>query len=430
MTDRELRIAEALQKIDNGCSIVAAARDFKILRSTLQGRLKGSQPRRNLAILSQKLSPVQEETLINWILDIEAAGRAPSQRDIYDFASLVLAEGGNELQLGHNWVSQFLHRHPNIKMKPSRGLEALRSNSTRPERLEDWILLVKWLMDRLGVGPDCLYNMDETGMAEGQTRRGKVAGTHLLRYGAVTNSDPTPWVSAIEAGSASGRFIRLVIISPGLPSKDNGLLTIFLTGGLIIVQQAGPMARFFLRWLRKVSLSETKPENRCQWRILIIDGHKAYLTIPFQYTTWKNLYYVLYLPSHTSHVSQPLDVGVFSPLKSAFHRHTRAFVSFDSTAPIQKQRFIQAYRDARDEALTSSNIRAGFRASGLWPCNIERLIQAGRKAGQPPPQDPTPKTPKKPHLAQKQVCNTPKSGSAFKEMMYIAMDNAGSLHRN
>jgi hypothetical protein len=105
-------------------------------------------------------------------------------------------------------------------------------------------------------------------------------------------------------------------------------------------------------------------------------------------------------------------------------------VSFDSTAPIQKQRFIQAYRDARDEALTSYNIRAGFGATGLWPCNVERLVQAGRKAGQPPPQDPTPNTPKKPRLARKQAWNTPKSGSAFKEMMHMAMDDAGNLHRN
>jgi hypothetical protein len=79
MTDREFCIAESLQKVDNGRSILTAARDFKILRSTLQGRLKGSQPRRNLAISNQKLSPVQEETLINWILDIDAAGRTPSQ---------------------------------------------------------------------------------------------------------------------------------------------------------------------------------------------------------------------------------------------------------------------------------------------------------------------------------------------------------------
>jgi 4-hydroxybenzoate polyprenyltransferase len=153
-------------------------------------------------------------------------------------------------------------------------------------------------MDRLGVGPDCLYNMDETGMAEGQTRHGRVAGTHLLRYGAVANSDPTPWVSAFEAGSASGCFIRPVIIFTGSPLQRQWFPDDFPDWGFDYSATGWPNGHILLKWLRKVFLPETKPENRCQWRILIVDGHKAHLTIPFQDRAWKNLCYILYLPSH------------------------------------------------------------------------------------------------------------------------------------
>lgn len=45
-------------------------------------------------------------------------------------------------------------------------------------------------MDRLGVGPDLEYNMDETGMAIRETRHGRVVGSACLRYGAVTEADP------------------------------------------------------------------------------------------------------------------------------------------------------------------------------------------------------------------------------------------------
>ena len=37
-SDRETRIAQALEAIENGAKLTAAARDFQILRMTLQGR--------------------------------------------------------------------------------------------------------------------------------------------------------------------------------------------------------------------------------------------------------------------------------------------------------------------------------------------------------------------------------------------------------
>ena len=69
---------------------------------------------------------------------------------------------------------------------------------------------------------------------------------------------------------------------------------------------------------------------------------------------------VLYLPPHSSHITQPLDVGVFGPLKTAFQRHAKKYASFTTSALIQKQRFVEIYKIARNEAITKSNFEPAF----------------------------------------------------------------------
>ena len=51
------------------------------------------------------------------------------------------------------------------------------------------------------------------------------------------------------------------------------------------------------------------------WRLLILDGHGSHTTPEFMVECFSNKIWLVFLPAHTSHVLQPLDVGVFSALK-------------------------------------------------------------------------------------------------------------------
>jgi 4-hydroxybenzoate polyprenyltransferase len=122
-----------------------------------------------------------------------------------------------------------------------------------------------------------------------------------------------------------------------------------------------------LDWLEEVSLPETTPQDRTLWRILILDNLGAQLTAKFMYTAWKNRVQLIYLPANSTHLTQPLDVGIFGPLKSHFYQETRGFASLNTSAPVQKQRFIEAYNVAREKASTFENIRGAFRGAGIYP---------------------------------------------------------------
>ncbi len=77
---------------------------------------------------------------------------------------------------------------------------------------------------------------------------------------------------------------------------------------------------------------------------------------------------LLFLPPHSSHVLQPLDLTIFGPLKVKYHKEISKFVSLD-ISNIKRPQFIQAYQKARAVAMNKSNIEAGWRISGFYPYN-------------------------------------------------------------
>jgi len=121
-------------------------------------------------------------------------------------------------------------------------------------------------------------------------------------------------------------------------------------------------------WLLKVFLPSTTPKDSA-WRLLILDGFATHIDHQFQLTAFRNRVQLLYLPAHSSHGLQPLDVAVFSPLKYAYRSLIRASTIMTLSAPASKQRFITTYEKARSIAMTPRNIRSGFRATGIWPYN-------------------------------------------------------------
>jgi hypothetical protein len=108
--DREHRIFCALEE-SKTMPVASTAKKHAIPRGTLRDRKKGSTNRHNAQIKYQKLDENQERFLADWILNEEDAGRAPSKKNIREFAQLILKYDNQDFKIGHNWVKP-LHRSP------------------------------------------------------------------------------------------------------------------------------------------------------------------------------------------------------------------------------------------------------------------------------------------------------------------------------
>jgi hypothetical protein len=70
------------------------------------------------------------------------------------------------------------------------------------------------------------------------------------------------------------------------------------------------------------------------------------------------------MPSHSSHLLQPLDIGCFSPLKTAYGRQIEKLIRC-RIHHVTKLEFLPAFHEASKIAFSSQNIQNAFQASGL-----------------------------------------------------------------
>ena len=117
----------------------------------------------------------------------------------------------------------------------------------------------------------------------------------------------------------------------------------------------------------------TRPQDPTQARLLILDGHDSHTTDDFMWNCFNNNIHLILLPPHTSHVLQPLDLSVFSPLKHSYRKHLNNINSWAESTVVGKQLMLKCLLKARQEAITAQNIKSGWKAGGLWPVSDQTL---------------------------------------------------------
>ena len=105
--------------------------------------------------------------------------------------------------------------------------------------------------------------------------------------------------------------------------------------------------------------------------LLIIDGHQSHVTLEIVRTVMESGVNIISLPSHTSHVLQPLDVVCFKPFRTAFRKHRDAWTLLNKKK-VGKQDLYEWTSIALLVALTLKNIKAGFWKIGIYP--LDRAI--------------------------------------------------------
>jgi 4-hydroxybenzoate polyprenyltransferase len=99
-------------------------------------------------------------------------------------------------------------------------------------------------------------------------------------------------------------------------------------------------------------------------------------TTEFMYLCYQNNVHLLFLPPHTSHVLQPLDLSVFSSLKSHYRKEVGYLTLLTDSSPVGKQNFLNCYQKARKEALSAKIIKSGWKATGLWPKSMAKPLRS------------------------------------------------------
>jgi hypothetical protein len=421
-TYSEDTITTALTAYRNGeyTSIRKCAYAFDIPNTTLSERLRSRISRSKSHELQKTLSTAEEKTLLKTITRLSKSGLSitlPLTRDLAEEIRLsrfrLSLTPTSYPPLGKNWLDKFRKRYPELKTVYSRALDASRFEGVNYPVVNAYFDALTDLFLENSYPSDAIFNVDETGFALGTILPSKV----LIRRGDITAfkkiSGRQEWITAIECIGASGVALPPLLIFKAKHTNTAWIPASTPENWRFSTSNSGWTSdNHAYEWLTTLFEPETR-RNDEKRRLLLLDGHGSHLTARFiAFCIDKNIDLVC-LPPHTSHLLQPLDVGVFSPLKRALSAEIEKLFCLD-TRRIPRIEWTEAYIIARSRAFTSRSIESSFRASGIYPISPITILSTLRMPTSTPPTTPPPITTPK-DLDRSLLDSSPPEGTELRE---------------
>src|ERR1700730_537660 len=101
-----------------------------------------------------------------------------------------------------------------------------------------------------------------------------------------------------------------------------------------------------------------------------MDRHSSYVNLEFINYCNQNRILILILLLHTMHQLQPLDVGLFQLLSTAYSAELDYLTTQSSgLVSMKKRMFWSIFKPAWKASFTPKNIISSFAKSGIWPVN-------------------------------------------------------------
>jgi hypothetical protein len=141
-----------------------------------------------------------------------------------------------------------------------------------------------------------------------------------------------------------------------------------------------------LDWLVRVFDRHTKKEAGNRRHLLIVDGHSSHINMAFVKKADELRILLLVLPQHTTHRLQPLDVGLFQLLSTAYSKHLDKFL-YNSLglSKMTKRNFWNIFKSAWDDSFTVKNILHAFEKTGISPFDTTKTLSVIEKKKIPEP---------------------------------------------
>ena len=339
----------------------------------------------------QALSPDEECALVKWVERLSCTGHPVRHKFLRELAEeirkpRVELENCQVSPLGKQWVLHFLRRNPSLISKVAKSIEGVHKEVTE-EQLQSWFISFKCAIDEHSILPENVYNMDETGSS--------LATMTLIEGFNIGVRGQNAWVICgvaekqayeVEPGRAEWVMVVECICSDG---SANHPLVIFKGETTIQTAWIPPEMdkdwswtcntkgwtcdKIGEEWIKRCFEPLTHIKVNGRKHLLICDGHGSHVTAPFIRFCIDHDIVVLLMPPHFSHLCQPLDVSIFSPLKLRMSVELDEIMHYD-VPNFKKFEWANCYRIARPIAMTEHNILSAWRGAGLFLLNLRKSL--------------------------------------------------------
>ena len=217
-------------------------------------------------------------------------------------------------------MTQYIQRHKELSSKYSQKYDYQRAKREDPELILGWYKCFHDAIEKYGTLEQDIYSKDESGFQMGITSTAKViCGSETWTSNAkAIQPGNCEWVTAIIAVNATGWALPPQIILAADNHQSQWYHAVPEDFTISVSKNGWTNDMLGLEWLQAIFEPYTASCTLGRYHILILDGHSSHATAEFdKFCTEKNII-PLYMPPHSSHLLQPLDVGCFSPLKHLY----------------------------------------------------------------------------------------------------------------
>jgi hypothetical protein len=243
-------------------------------------------------------------------------------------------------------------------------------------------LYFKLLHDKMkeyDVQPSHIFNLDEKGFMIGVLGRSKrIFDKKLYDQKGVTTAvqdGSREWIAVLACVCSDGTALSPSLIfqsaagalkSAWVEAIDPKKHSVFVTSS----PSGWSNNDIGLAWLKEVFERETGRYARTGYRLLLLDGHSSHLTKDFvNYCNDHRILIAVY-PSHSTHMLQPLDVGMFGPLSTAYSTELSNYLHHShGISPVRKGDFFDLFWRAWCTTFKKETIKNSFKATGIYPPN-------------------------------------------------------------
>lgn len=357
-------------------SVCKAAKLFGVPESTLRDRTLGLQsvPDEKEGFLSNPgpaptFSKTEESDLVAHADYMSTIGYGYSKKEFLrlatDYALSLGKKSESDPEFGISWFERFKARNPQLTLVKPQKLSIQRAKATSEPVLKAYFTELENVLTSNGLldQPANIWNLDETGIVT------EHSPTNVLclkgNKPQAISSSRGKTVTIIAGGNAAGNRIPPFYVFPGKRWMDD-LLQDASPGSKGTVTESGwSNSMVFLHYMEHHFLKHV-PTSALP-TLVMLDGHKSHVNLTLR--DWGKEHNIVFflLPPHTSHVTQPLDVGCFGPLKKAYYTECQAFLRSIPGLQINRYNVAKLSSKAYNKALTPDNLIASFKKTGIYP---------------------------------------------------------------
>lgn len=370
------QLQEALNALEKH-SFREVSNQFSIPIGTLHRRKKF--PQRKKKGPAPYLTSEEEDEIAQWIIHRAKIGCPATKNELFDHVQEYLQKINRPNKFKDNkparaWFDAFKVRHPEITIRKAQALEACRESVTE-EDLRGWFKDVKTYLESknlIDIDPSRVWNCDETSLQLNPKPRQVLAEKGAATvYQTIDGSDKENY-SVLFMYAADGTRAPPIILYKAKSRVPNKVVQKLPQGWSIGLSENGFMQREnFYEYITNIwypFLLKLKVQFPV---VLFTDGHISHITIPLvSFCRQKSIEIVILYP-HSTHITQPLDIAYFAPLKGEVWRDgVRLWKLKTGKRGLKKEDFAPVLKSVIDAWSNEKQVIInGFKASGLYPLN-------------------------------------------------------------